>query len=92
MALSDTRLAAQSAFVARRLVADGVVKTASVADLKRAIEAVLVFDRDRERQLDEEVTRFLQKNAAAIRAAGADHAEMWKKAKRRLAAEKKIPL
>ena len=92
MALSDTRLAAQSAFVARRLVADGVVKTASVAELKRAIEAVLVFDRDRERQLDEEVMRFMQKNAAAIRAAGADHAEMWKKAKRRLAAEKKIPL
>jgi len=92
MALSDTRLAAQSAFVARRLVAERVLKAASVAELKRALEAVLVFDRDRERQLDEEVTRLLLKNAQAIRSSGADHAEMWKKAKRRLAVEKKIPL
>ena len=92
MALSDTRLTAAAAFVARRVLADGVVKTASVAELRRAFEAVLTFDRDRERELDQEVTRFLQKNAQAIKAAGADHAEMWKKAKKRLAQEKKIPL
>jgi hypothetical protein len=92
MALSDTRLAAQSAFVARRLVADGVVRTASVADLRRALEAALAFDRDRERELDVEVTKLLQKNAQAIKAAGADHGEMFRKAKKLLAADKKIPL
>ena len=92
MALSDTRLAAQSAFLARRLVAEGVVKTPSVADLRRALEAALAFDRDRERELDAEVTKLLQKNAQAIKASGADHAEMFRIAKKRLAAEKKIPL
>lgn len=83
---------AEAAFVARRIVAEGAVKAVSVADLRRSLEAVLAFDRDRERELDQEVQRFLVKNAQAIRAAGADHAEMFKKAKRRLAAEKKIPL
>jgi hypothetical protein len=73
-------------------VAEGVVKTAAVADLRRALEAALVFDRDRERQLDEEVTRLMMKNASAIRAAGADHAEMFRIAKKKLAADKKIPL
>ena len=92
MALSDTRLIAQSAFVARRLVAESALSAASMAELRRALEAVLVFDRDRERQLDVDVTKLLQQNAAAIRASGADHAEMFRKAKKRLAAEKKIPL
>jgi hypothetical protein len=92
MALSDARLAAEAAFVARRLVAEGVLKTTAMGDLRRALEAVLVFDRDRERQLDEEVTRLLQKNASAIRASGADHAEMFRIAKKKLAADKKIPL
>jgi len=92
MALSDTRLAAQAAFLARRLVAEGAVRSASVSDLRRALEAVLAFDRDRERALDQDVTRLLQKNAQAIRASGADHAEMFRIAKKRLAAEKKIPL
>lgn len=92
MALSDSRLQAQAAFVARRLLADGAVKSAAPADVRRAVEAVLVFDRDRERALDEEVARLLQQNAAAIRGAGADHAEMYRKAKRMLAEKKKIPL
>ena len=92
MALSDTRILAASAFVARRLVAEGAVSASSVAELRRALEAALVFDRDRERQLDVDVTKLLQKNAAAIRESGADHAEMFRIAKKRLAAEKKIPL
>jgi len=92
MALSDTRLTAQAAFLARRLVAESVVKTASVAELRRALEAVLAFDRNRERELDEEVQRLLQKNAQALRATGGDHAEFFRKAKKLLAAEKKIPL
>ena len=92
MALSDSRLAAQAAYVARRLVAEGVVKTSAMAELRRALEAALVFDRDRERELDQEVTRLLVKNASAIRASGADHAEMFRIAKKKLAADKKIPL
>ena len=92
MALSETRLRAQAAFVARRLLAEGLVKAASPADVRRAVEAVLAFDRDRERQLDEEVTRILRQNASAIHAAGADHAEMFRKAKRMLAEKKKVPL
>jgi len=92
MALSDSRLLAASAFVARRLVADGHVRAASPAAVRRALEAVLVFDRNRERELDVEVTALLRQNAQAIRGAGADHAEMWKKAKRMLAAKKGIPL
>jgi len=92
MALSDTRLTAQSAFIARRLVAEGTVRTAAVQDLRRALETALQFDRNRERELDEEVQRLLQKNAQAIRASGADHAEMFRIAKKRMAAEKKIPL
>lgn len=90
--LSDTRLQAQAAFVARRLLAEGYVKAASAGELRRAIEAVLSFDRDRERQLDEEVLRILQQNAQAIRSSGADHAEMFRKAKKILAEKKKIPL
>jgi len=92
MGLSDSRLAAQAAFVARRLVADGLVKTHAPAEVRRAIETVLVQDRDRERALDEEVTKLLLKNAQAIRASGADHAEMFRKAKKMLAEKKKIPL
>lgn len=92
MALSETRLTAQAAFLARRLLSDGALRASSVAELRRALEAVLLFDRNRERELDEETTRFMLKNAQAIRAAGADHAEMFRKAKKRLAVEKKIPL
>ena len=92
MSLSETRLQAQAAFVARRLLAEGGVKTASPAELRRAVEAVLVFDRDRERQLDEEVARLLMQNAQAIRSTGADYGEMSRKAKKMLAEKKKIPL
>jgi hypothetical protein len=92
MALSDSRIRAQAAFVARRLLAEGFVKTASPADLRRALEAVLVLDRDRERALDDEVKALLAKNAAAIRGQGVDYAEMFRKAKRMLAEKKRIPL
>ena len=92
MALSDARLLAQAAFVARRLVAEGLVKGASTADVRHALEAALTEDRDRERALDEEVKRLLEKNAAAIRGADVDYAEMFRKAKRMLAEKKKIPL
>ena len=92
MALADSRLQAQAAFVARRLTADGHVRAASAAEVRRAVEAVLLFDRNRERELDDDVTRLLQQNAQAIRSSGADHAEMFRKAKRMLAVKKKIPL
>ena len=92
MALSDSRIRAQAAFVARRLLAEGLVKTASPAELRRALEAVLAFDRDRERALDDEVKALLAKNAAAIRGQDVDFAEMFRKAKRMLAEKKKIPL
>jgi hypothetical protein len=92
MALSDTRIRAQAAFVARKLLSDGLVKTAAPAELRRALEAVLLIDRDRERQLDDEVKAILQKNAPAIRAQNVDYAEMFRKAKRMLAEKKKIPL
>ena len=42
--------------------------------------------------LDEEVKRILEKNAATIRGANVDYAEMFRKAKRMLAEKKKIPL
>ncbi|MBL8112032.1 MAG: DUF507 family protein [Acidobacteria bacterium] len=92
MALSDTRLDAQAAFVARRLLAEGAVSSASPAEVRRAVAAVLAFDRDRERKLDDEVKALLAQNAAAIRGAGADHSEMFRKAKKLLADKKKIPL
>jgi len=92
MALSDARLAAQAAFVARRLVAEGLVKTASAAELRRALETALVEDRDRERALDDEVKRILAANAATIKGADVDYAEMFRKAKKMLADKKKIPL
>ncbi len=92
MALSDTRIRAQAAFVARRLLAEGLARTADPAELRRALEAVLVFDRDRERQLDDEVKAILQKNAAALRGQDIDYAEMFRKARRMLAEKKKIPL
>lgn len=92
MALSDSRLAAQAAFVARRLIADGFVRTSAPAEVRREVEAVLLFDRQRERDLDEEVDRILRQNAPAIRSSGADPAEMFRKAKRMLAEKKKIPL
>ena len=92
MALSDVRLSAQAAFVARRLLSEGLVKSASAAELRHALEAALAEDRDRERALDEEVKRLLEKNAATIRGANVDYAEMFRKAKRMLAEKKKIPL
>jgi hypothetical protein len=92
MALSETRIRAQAAFLARRLLAEKLVATAAPAELRRALEAVLVFDRDRERQLDDEVKAILQKNAPALRAQNVDYAEMARKAKRMLAEKKKIPL
>jgi hypothetical protein len=92
MALSDSRIRAQAAFVARRLLAEGLARTAAPADVRRALEAVLVFDRERERQLDDEVKAVLQKNAAALRSQNVDYAEMFRKAKRMLAEKKKIPL
>ena len=92
MALSDVRLSAQAAFVARRLLSEKMVVAASVADVRHALEAALVEDRDRERALDEEVKKILEKNAAAIRGADVDYAEMFRKAKRLLAEKKGIPL
>lgn len=92
MALSDVRMAAHAAFVARRLLAEGLVRTRAAADVRRVVEAVLGFDRDRERALDAEVDTLLRANAEAIRGAGADQAEMFRKAKRMLAERKKIPL
>jgi len=92
MALSDSRIRAQAAFVARRLLAEGLVKTAAPAELRRALELVLAFDRDRERQLDDEVKSLLTNNASVIRGQNVDYAEMFRKAKRMLADKKKIPL
>jgi hypothetical protein len=92
MALSDSRIRAQAAFVARRLLAEGLVKTASPGELRRGLEAALAFDRDRERALDDEVKALLAKNASAIRGQDVDFAEMFRKAKRMLAERKKIPL
>jgi hypothetical protein len=92
MALSDARLSAQAAFVARRLLAEGLVKAASPAHVRHALEAALLEDRDRDRALDEEVKRLLEKNAATIRGANVDYAEMFRKAKKMLAEKKKIPL
>ncbi|KAA0253217.1 DUF507 family protein [Acidobacteria bacterium ACD] len=92
MALSDSRLKASSAFVARRLLSEGLVRGLAAAGLRRAVEGVLAADRERERELDREVDALLRKNAPAIRATGADHAEMFRKAKRMLAQKKGIPL
>jgi hypothetical protein len=92
MARSDARQAAQAAFVARRLLAEDLVRTKAPADVRRVVEAVLAFDRDRGRALDVEVEALLRANAQAIRGAGADQAEMFRKAKRMLAERKKIPL
>jgi hypothetical protein len=92
MALSETRIRAEAAFLARRLLSEKLVATAAPAELRRALEAVLVFDRERERQLDDEVKAILQKNAPALRAQNVDYAEMVRKAKRMLAEKKKIPL
>ncbi len=92
MSLSENRLLAQAAFIARRLVADKVAKAPSVADLRRTVEVALVADRDRERALDREVEALLRANSQSIKAAGADYAEMFRKAKKMLAAKKKIPL
>ncbi len=91
MALSDVRLSAQAAFVARRVLSERLV-AAPAADVRHALEAALLEDRDRERALDEEVKRLLEKNAATIRGANVDYAEMFRKAKRMLAEKKKIPL
>lgn len=92
MARSDMRVAAQAAFVARRLLAEGWVTGALAADVRRAVEAALAADRDRERALDQEVEALLRANAQSIRSSGADYAEMFRKAKKLLAQKKGIPL
>ena len=92
MSLSDVRLAAQAAFVARRLVHEGLLKGVALGDARRAVEGVFAADRERDRALDREVDLLLRANASAIRTAGADYAEMFRKAKRMLAQKKKIPL
>ena len=92
MAAPDARLAACAAFVARRLVDSSLVRTKSPADVRKAVESVLVFDRDRERDLEAEVEKLLRAHGAATLGAGVDYAEMFRKAKRLLAEKKKIPL
>ena len=92
MAAPDARLAACAAFVTRRLLDSGLVRAKSPADARRAVEAALVFDRDRERQLEAEVDALIRANSASLRGAGVDYAEMFRKAKRLLAEKKKIPL
>jgi hypothetical protein len=92
MAAPDARLAACAAFVARRLLDAGLVRTKSPAEVRRAVEAALVFDRDRERQLESEVEKLLRAHGAATLGAGVDYAEMFRKAKRLLAEKKKVPL
>ncbi len=92
MATSDARQAAQSAFVARRLLDEQLLRARSPAEVRRAVEAELAFDRERERALDAEVEQLLRANAGAIRASGADYAEMFRKARKMLAEKKKIPI
>jgi hypothetical protein len=92
MAAPDARLAACAAFVTRRLLDSGLVRAKSPADARRVVEAALVFDRDRERQLEAEVEKLLRAHGAATLGAGVDYAEMFRKAKRLLAEKKKIPL
>ncbi len=92
MAAPDARLAACAAFVARRLLDSGLVKAGSGAPVRKAVETVLLFDRDRERDLEAEVEKLLRAHGAATLGAGVDYAEMFRKAKRLLAEKKKIPL
>jgi hypothetical protein len=92
MSLSDTRLAAQAAFVARRVLFEELARAQSPAAVRKAVELELQTDRERERALDDEVGKLLRANAAAIQSSGADYAEMFRKAKRMLAAKKGIPL
>lgn len=92
MAAPDARLAACSAFVARRLLDSGLVRTGAPASVRKVVEAALVFDRDRERQLETEVEKLLRAHGAATLGAGVDYGEMFRKAKRLLAEKKKIPL
>ncbi|MHB8798047.1 MAG: DUF507 family protein [Thermoanaerobaculia bacterium] len=92
MAAPDARLAACAAFVARRLLDSGLVKAVPGAPVRKAVETVLLFDRDRERDLETEVEKLLRAHGAATLGAGVDYAEMFRKAKRLLAEKKKIPL
>ncbi|MCL4810084.1 MAG: DUF507 family protein [Thermoanaerobaculia bacterium] len=92
MAAPDARLAACAAFVARRLLDSGLVKAKSPADVRRVVEGALVFDRDRERQLEADVEKLLRDHGAARLGADVDYSEMFRKAKRLLAEKKKIPL
>ncbi len=92
MAAPDARLAACAAFVARRLLDAQLVKTKSPAEVRKVVEAALVFDRDRERQLEAEVDKLIRANSAALGGADIDYAEVFRKAKRMLAEKKKIPL
>lgn len=92
MAAPDARLAACAAFVTRRLLDSGLVRAKAPAEVRRVVESALVFDRDRERQLEAEVEKLLRAHGAATLGAGVDYAEMFRKAKRLLAEKKKIPL
>jgi propionyl-CoA carboxylase carboxyltransferase subunit len=65
MAAPDARLAACAAFVARRLLDSGLVKAGSGAPVRKAVESVLLFDRDRERDLEAEVEKLLRAHGAA---------------------------
>lgn len=92
MAAPDARLAACAAFVTRRLLDSGLVRAKAPAEVRKVVEAALVFDRDRERQLEAEVDRLIRANSAVLQGADVDYAEMFRKAKRLLAEKKKIPL
>ncbi len=92
MARTDLRLAAQAAYVARRLHGEAWIESPSPGETRRIIEGVLIADRERERALDQEVDAILRQNAQTIRSSGADHAELFRKAKKLLAEKKKIPL
>ena len=92
MAAPDARLAACAAFVARRLLDSGLVRAKSPAEVRRVVEAVLVFDRDRERQLDDEVESSSAPTPARSAGPASTTPKMFRKAKRMLAEKKKIPL
>lgn len=92
MARLEKRFAAEAAFVVRYLTSEGLVDAPARSEARRVVEASLLEDRERERELDREVEAILRSNAQAIRTSGADYAEMFRKAKKLLAAKKKVPL
>jgi hypothetical protein len=92
MARLEKRFAAEAAYLVRNLISEGLLEALARAEARRSVEASLGEDRERERELDREVDALLRLNAQAIRTSGADYAEMFRKAKKMLAAKKKIPL